>query len=107
MKKSIEWIKLNANQAYFNWLVIAIAIGLIWIANIFGDASITSIIGIFGGIAANVLLWICIVFGLEYFQFGIGRNIKEEIYNEHNTAAAIYELGIKIGLALIIAKGLL
>jgi hypothetical protein len=107
MNKLIEWIKLNINHTWYNYATMLFCACLIYLANKFGGANFNSIIGIFGGIGANVILWISLVFGLEYFQLGIDRNIKKEIYDEHNIAAAIYELGIKIGLALIIAKGLL
>lgn len=53
--------------------------------------------------AANIALFFPIVFLFEYFLLGIGRDIKNEVFTEHNTAGALYMLGIMLSVALMLA----
>ena len=100
-------LKKTLNSGVFNWVVVMGIIGLIGYLYGSGIATMDGILSAVGGILMNVAAWIVIVFGLEYFQLGLGKDIKDEIYTDKNIAASIYEVGIKIGLAIVIAKGIM
>ena len=100
-------VKKDLNSGVFNWVIVIFIIGLIGYLGGSGIATKEGILASIGGILMNVAAWIVIVFGLEYFQLGLGKDIKDEIYTDKNIAASIYEVGIKIGLAIVIAKGIM
>jgi uncharacterized membrane protein YjfL (UPF0719 family) len=84
-------------------LIVAAVIGILIYT---GSIEISSVVGMFGAVGFNVILLLSLGFGLQYFQLGTDKDIQEEIYKEHNIAGAIYQAGIWIALALVIAKGM-
>lgn len=72
-----------------------------------GRVDLDTIISMGTGIIFNVSLLLLIAFSLQRYQLGSKRNIQKEIFEENNIAAAIYQLGIWISLALVISKGLM
>lgn len=103
MNDKLKTIKIDSG--IFNWAIVIFMIGIVaWLYQS-GIASFEGIMSNLGGIVLYLSVWISVTFGLEFFQLGFGKDVKKEIYEEKNTAAAIYELGIKIALAIVIAKG--
>lgn len=71
-----------------------------------GTIQIASLVGMFGAVGFNVIFLLGLGFGLQYFQLGTKRDIQTEIFDQNNVAAAIYQVGIWIALAMVIAKGM-
>lgn len=72
-----------------------------------GSLDITNFISNIGGSYLNVFAWCVVFYGIEFFQRGFNHNVRNEITEKQNVAAAIYQGSIAIALALLIAKGLL
>ena len=71
-----------------------------------GTIQVASIVGMFGAVGFNVIFLLGLGFGLQFFQLGTKRDIQTEIFDQNNVAAAIYQAGIWIALAMVIAKGI-
>lgn len=95
------------NHTIFNGLAIAVTSYLIYLVVGNGTADGKSVLSLITGIMMNVALFLGIGFGLQFFQMGIGRNVQEEVFDKDNIAVAIYQAGLFIALAIIIAKGIL
>jgi hypothetical protein len=95
------------NEKHFNITIGVVVVGIISYLVGFAGIAKDSVIGMLGGVGFNVSLLLSLGFGLQYFQMGTDIDIQEEIYTEHNIAGAIYQAGIWISLAIVIAKGLL
>ena len=98
---------MKVNHTLFNYLAIVATGILVTIVITNGSADANSVLSLFTGIMMNVALFLGIAFGLQFFQMGIGTDVTKEIYNEHNIAAAIYQAGLFMALAIVIAKGLM
>lgn len=98
---------MKLNQRHFNsGFAFATAAVILYLV-FFGHASGESVIGMLGGILFNVSLLLSIGFGLQFFQLGTDRDIQKEIFDDGNVAAAIYQLGLWLALAIVISKGLM
>ena len=97
---------MEINEKYFNFgLGSIVSTGIGYLVY---DKQITleSVAGMGGAIGFNVVLLLSLGFGLQYFQLGTKRDIQAEIYDQSNIAAAIYQAGIWIALAMVISKSL-
>lgn len=97
---------MKLNEKHFNYGIIGLTIAIILYLVLGGSVDKNSIIGMLGAISFNVTLLLGLGFGLQYYQFGTDKDIQNEIYNEHNIAAAVYQAGIWLALAIVIGKGL-
>jgi hypothetical protein len=95
------------NEKHFSIGIIAVVVSIMAYLLIFAGIEKDSVIGMLGGIGFNVTLLLSLGFGLQYFQMGTRFDIQKEIYDEQNIAGAIYQAGIWIALAIVIAKGLI
>lgn len=98
---------MKLNHTFFNYGFITLTLGIIFYLITGGAVDQNSVVGMAGGVAFNVAIFLSVIFGLQYFQLGTNRDIQREIYDEQNVAAAIYQAGLWIGLALVIAKGVI
>lgn len=98
---------MKLNHTFFNYTFTTLTLGIIFYLITGGTVDQNSVVGMFGGIAFNVAIFLSVVFGLQYFQMGTNRDIQKEVYDDGNIAAAIYQAGLWIGLALVIAKGVI
>jgi uncharacterized membrane protein YjfL (UPF0719 family) len=98
---------MKLNEKAFNIAVGFIVAGVIGYLVFTGKIEKDSVIGMFGAVGFNVILLLSLGFGLQYFQLGTDKDIQDEIFVEHNIAAAIYQVGIWIALAIVIAKGMM
>lgn len=94
------------NEKAFNIGLAVLVSAVIAFLVVSGSIDKSSVVGMFGAIGFNVVLLLTTGFGLQYFQLGTGRDLQKEIYDENNTAAAIYQAGIWVALGLVIAKGM-
>ena len=95
---------MKLDHTIFNGLMVAAAAGIVGFLIKAGSVETSSVLGMFGSTLFNLSFFLCATFGLQYFQLGIGRNIQEEIFDEHNMAAALYQGFLFIAIAIIIAK---
>lgn len=102
-----EPTKRKMDVGFFNFIIIALSIAFIGYLVFNGTVSVEGVTSNVGGILLNLIVFLVVIYGIEFFQRGFGTNIRDEIYSQNNTAAAIYELGIKVSIALVIAKGFL
>lgn len=98
---------MKLDHRFFNGGVAALVTGIIFYLIVGGDVDKSSVVGMLGGIGFNLALFLCTIFGLQYFQLGTGRDIQNEIFDEHNTAAAIYQGFLFLAIAIVISKGLM
>lgn len=98
---------MKLNEKHFNYLFLTLTSIILSYLLFAGNVDKNSIIGMLGAMTFNVSLLLGIGFSLQYFQLGTTKDIQKEIFDEHNVAAAIYQAGIWIGLALVIAKGIM
>lgn len=98
---------MNLNEKHFNTGFITATLGVIFYLIAGGTVDPNTVIGMLGGISFNVALFLATVFGLQYYQLGTGRDIQKEIFDEANLAAAVYEAGLFIAIALVISKGIM
>lgn len=91
------------------FIILFIFIALAFFTGLYikGSLDLSGIISNLGGGYLNVLGWIIVFYGIELFQMGIGTNVRNLIFENKNTAAAIYQVGIAISLAILISKGVL
>jgi len=98
---------MKLRELHFNSTIVALTSIVVGYLVYFDKVNIDSIVGLFGGVVFNVSLLLVVGFSLQKIQNGWNYNIQTEIYENQNIAAAIYQLGIWLALALVIAKGLL
>jgi hypothetical protein len=91
-------------EKHFNIGIILFATILISYLIRGGSVDISSILGMLGSTLFNLGGFLAMAFGLQYYQLGTGRDIQEEIFNEHNIAASIYEGFLFLSIAIIISK---
>lgn len=109
MKNSItdKYDKFEAKERHFNFAFLLGTLGFIGYLVMYNRVEIDTIISMGTGIIFNVIILLLIVFGLQKFQLGTKRDIQKEIFDKNNIAAAIYQAGIWLALALVISKGLM
>lgn len=95
---------MKIDHKYFNIILGVISVSIVGFLINTGNVGLDSILGMVGSTFFNVSLFLSFAFGLQFFLKNIKLNILEEIFDEKNTAAAIYMLGIFISLAIIISK---
>jgi uncharacterized membrane protein YjfL (UPF0719 family) len=95
------------NEKHFNLGILVVVVSVVGYLIYGGSLDLNAFVGMFGAVGFNIIFLLGIGFGLQYFQLGTNKDIQVEIYDEHNVAAAIYQAGIWIALALVIAKGVL
>lgn len=100
-------VNITMPQTIFNWLIVIAGSLLLYLSFRINVTDLAGVLGNIAGISLNLIIWFIVIFGIEFVQLGFKRNIKSEIYDNNNVAAAIYEVGIKLGAAWVIAKGLL
>ena len=98
---------MKLNEKHFNSTILLITTIVISYLLFVGNVDKNSIIGMLGAIFFNVSLLLGVGFGLQHFQLGTKRNIQKEIFDDNNIAAAIYQIGIWISLAIVISKGIM
>lgn len=104
LKKIVDFVN-NLNHKHFN-LALLVACGIAVLAVMaFGQAELLGVLGNIGGITLNLSFFIVTFFGIQYFMAGTDVDIPNEIFVEHNSAAAIYMGLLSLALATIIAKG--
>lgn len=110
LKKFFSWIeakfKIDVNENLLTTFIVLVAIGFAVAAVAFGGAVWANIIGLGAGIAVNVAAFVGVAVLLELFLCGIGFDVADEI-KKGNVAMAINLLGWRLGLAIVIAKGIL
>lgn len=110
LDKFITWLEQktgwNINEKFFIGAILPIIAWLVFAATSWGQATWGNIIGLFAGVGFNIIIFLASVFGLKYFLMGSQTNIHDEIKNG-NIAVAIYMLGIILGLAIVISKGIM
>lgn len=94
-------------EKHFNYGFGLATLGVIFYLIAGGGVDGNSVVGMLGGVAFNVAIFLATVFGLQYFQLGTGRDIQQEIFDDNNIAASIYEGMLFIALAIVIAKGVM
>lgn len=103
----MDWIKVNINHTWFNWIVSFLTAAVVFYLVNIGTVEKTSVFGLLGGMMTNVSVYLAVAFGLQFFQMGIGKDIQKEIYTEHNIAAAIYQGFLLLGIAIVIARAMI
>lgn len=98
---------MKLTELHFNSGFILATLGVIFYLIAGGNVDPNSVIGMLGGISFNVALFLATVFGLQYYQMGTGRDIQKEIFDQSNLAAAVYEAGLFIAIAIVISKGIM
>lgn len=98
---------MKMNEHYFNWSLVLGTCLIIGYLIYFGNTDPDAIVGLLGGVFFNVALFLVTGFSLQVFQMGRDRNVQQEIFDKNNIAAAIYQAGIWIGLAMVVSKGLM
>lgn len=93
-------------EIHFNSTIVFITFAVIAYLILGHQTSFDSVVGLLGGVIFNVSLLLIVGFGLQKFQLGTNRDIQKDIFDKGNVAAAIYQLGIWLALALVISKGL-
>jgi len=102
-----KYEKFEAEEGHFNFWFLVITLMFIGYL-IFGNrVDLDTVISMGTGIIFNVSILLLVGFGLQKFQLGTKRNIQKEIFDAKNVAAAIYQFGIWISLALVISKGIM
>lgn len=102
-----KYTKFQATEAHYNTGVGVVATAFISYL-VFGNVvELETVISMSTGIIYNVAFLLIVAFGLQKFQMGTNRDVQKEIFDESNVAAAIYQAGIWIALAIVIAKGLM
>jgi uncharacterized membrane protein YjfL (UPF0719 family) len=102
-----KYDKFEAKESHFNTAFVIGTVALISYLTMFTRVDIDTIISMGTGIVFNVVILLLVGFGLQKFQLGTKRDIQKEIFDDHNIAAAIYQMGIWLALALVISKGLM
>lgn len=102
-KKIIEFL----DERFYSILLFIISIILCFILIIFKTTNLENIFAIIAAIFLNVSLFLIIIISLLFFQYGIGFDIQEEIFEENNIAGAIFEGFIILSIAIIIARSIL
>lgn len=95
--------KSSKFSSIFTWFMILITIMLVGYLWSSGQVITEALSSNLAAILIKIAIWIFCVKFLEFFSRGIGNNLQDEIYNQNNTAAAQYEIAMKIGLAIVIA----
>lgn len=103
----MKGIKSKIDTGLFNAIIIIISIAFIGGLLFSGSVSIEGVTSNIGGTLLNLVIYLIVIFGFEFFERGFGTNVRDEIYEQNNVAASIYQFGFKIGIALVIAKGLI
>ena len=98
---------MRLDEAWFNGVIALLTIGIIFYLIASGAVIVPAVIGMLGGIAFNVSLFLLIAFGLQKFQLGTKRDIPAEIFDENNTAAAIYQGMLFVAIAIVISRGMM
>ena len=108
MKKLIDkYDGFEGNERHFNWGFLFLTIAFLAYLVYEGRVDLDTIITMGTGIIFNVSILLLIAFGLQRFQLGSRRNVQKEIFDDNNIAAAIYQVGIWIALAIVVSKGLM
>lgn len=72
-----------------------------------GIITANGLISNLGGAFVNVFGFMIVFYGIEFFQQGFNVHVRDKIMDEKNVAAAVYQAGIAIALAILISKGFL
>lgn len=95
---------MKLDHTTFNTLVALGAAGAVGFLIKMGSVETASVFGMLGSTLFNLALFLCMTFGLQFFQLGTGRDIQKEVFDESNTAAAIYQGLLFVAISIIIAK---
>lgn len=110
MHKMVLWFErkfnVHVNEAWFSSAVFLLAVFMMIAAGTIGQATFANILGLLTGMSVNVGAFLVTVFMLEYFLYGTGFDANEEL-KKGNVAMAISILGLRLGAAIVIAKGIL
>lgn len=98
---------MKINETWFNGAVTVLTLGIIFYLIASGSVVVPAVVGMLGGIAFNVSLFLILAFGLQKFQLGTKRDIPSEIFDENNVAAAVYQGMLFVALAIVISRGLM
>lgn len=93
-------------EIHFNIAFILATVGLV-VYLINGGVNLASVTGQLGGVAFSVSILLGVAFGLQKFLYNTKFDIQQQIYENQNIAAAIYQVGIWIALAMVISKGIM
>lgn len=99
----MEPTKSSSLSSVFTWFMILCTIVIVYFMWSSGQIITEALSANVTAILIKIALWIFCVKFLEFFSRGIGNNVQDEIYGQNNTAAAQYEIAMKIGLAIVIA----
>jgi uncharacterized membrane protein YjfL (UPF0719 family) len=95
------------NEKFFNITLAVVVSTLIGFLIFSGSIDKNSVLGMLGAVGFNLVLFLSTAFGLQYFQLTQDRDIQQEIFDENNIAAAIYQGFLFLGIAIVIAKGVM
>jgi len=98
---------MKLNETFFNSVIGLLTLGVIFYLIASGAVVGSAVIGMLGGIAFNLSLFLIVAFGLQKFQLGTKRDIPAEVFDESNIAAAIYQGLLFVAIAIVISKGLM
>jgi hypothetical protein len=104
---TLKELLMKVNHTVYTTVIVAATLGLVAFVLHIGQTDLSQVITMFTGIMFNVAIFLAVVFSLQFFQFKIGTDIQQEIYEENNTAAAIYQGLIFVSIAIVISKGLM
>lgn len=105
LEKIEQKLGLNINEKYLAIALIPLVAYLVYAAVNWGSASMGNVIGLAAGVGFNLLVFFLFMVLSEFFMMGVGYNVAEEI-KKGNVAMAIAILGLRIGSAIVIAKGI-
>lgn len=101
-----EKFGINLNENVLVLFIILFAAVLVGAAVMFGDVQWSNILGMGAGIFMQVGIFLGVVVLLELFMIGIGYDIVTEL-KAGNIAMAISLASLRLGLALVISRGLM
>lgn len=96
---------INLNEKYLTIGLVPLVCYLIYAAMAWGSASMGNIIGMAAGVGFNLTIFFVFMLASEFFLMGVGFDTREEI-KKGNVAMAIAIASLRIGSAIVIAKGI-
>jgi hypothetical protein len=95
---------MNITEKHLNVFLALVSMIMVGGMIKYGLVDFDAVLGMFVAQFFNLSVFLCAIFSIEYFLNGIDVDVKKEVFDENNTAAAIYMLGVFIAVAMVVSK---